>query len=143
MPTRVPNPLLCLTASATLREKPVTTTPIRQALTALIEAAGGIPSSLDPSSPMKASGDEDDEDASDITGMEEINLLEGLTLGKSLLRRIDNILRGMLRVLQDRPLPSRSRRSFYLPLGLEPLCANKHLLCPQQALHPRHLLDQL
>ena len=80
MPTKVPDPLLCLTASATLREKPVTETPVRKALAALIEAAGGLPSTVDSKLPGGATG-ENSEDDPDLTGLEEVNLFEGLTAG--------------------------------------------------------------
>ena len=78
MPTKVPDPLLCLTVSMTLREKPVLVTPPRQAIQALIEAAGGLASPIDAKSPGGAS---DGEDESDLTGFEEVNLLDGLITG--------------------------------------------------------------
>ncbi|KAF7797297.1 hypothetical protein EIP86_008492 [Pleurotus ostreatoroseus] len=67
--------------SATLREKPVPATPARQALVALAEAAEG------PKSPaaLKSSGDLADgkDNKYDLDGMEEVNLLDGLTIGPS------------------------------------------------------------
>ncbi len=80
MPTKVADPLLCLTVSATLREKPVLVTPSRQALVALIEATEGPKSPTNPKSPGDAMTN-GKEDVFDLHGMEEINLLEGLTIG--------------------------------------------------------------
>ncbi|CAL1706026.1 unnamed protein product [Somion occarium] len=79
MPTRVPDPLLCLTVSTTLREKPLAFTPPRKPLAALIEAAGGLPDEREPGTPLKVNGDDDDEGL-DVTGLEEVNLLEGLKI---------------------------------------------------------------
>ena len=80
MPTKVPDPLLSLTVSTTLREKPVNVTPPRKALETLIDAAGGLASPMDPNSPGGIG--EDDESKMDLTGMEEVNLFEGLTIGR-------------------------------------------------------------
>lgn len=81
MPTKVPDPLLCLTVSATLREKPLAFTAARRSLLSLIEAAGGLPEEREPGTPLtiKVNGD-DDEKKIDITGLDEVNLLEGLQL---------------------------------------------------------------
>lgn len=78
MATKVADPLLCLTVSTTLREKPVPITPPREVLTGLIEAAGGLPLPI-PGSP---SAEHEDGYAVDRTGFEEVNLLEGLTIGQ-------------------------------------------------------------
>lgn len=75
IPTSVPDPLLCLTVSVTLREKPVPVTLAREALAALIEACEDL-SLADPSTPLRLSGNEDDDV---LAGMEEVNLLEGLS----------------------------------------------------------------
>jgi hypothetical protein len=77
----VADPLLCLTISATLRDKPVATTQARKPLDDLINAAGGFPVV-----PINAR-DPSDSSASNITvkydinGLEEVNLLEGLAAG--------------------------------------------------------------
>lgn len=76
IPTKVADPLLCLTVSATLREKPVAVTPARQTLTALIEASGDL-SANDPTTPLVKSGRQDEEDV--LNGLEEVNLLDGLS----------------------------------------------------------------
>ena len=77
MATKVPDPLLCLTVSTTLREKPVPVTPARSVLQQLIDDVGGLPEPL-PGSP---GGEHEDGDGADRTGFEEVNLLEGLTIG--------------------------------------------------------------
>ncbi|PCH35941.1 hypothetical protein WOLCODRAFT_126429 [Wolfiporia cocos MD-104 SS10] len=81
MTTKFADPLLSLTVSTTLREKPLPITPPRRALAALIDAAGGI--ALDPTSPVRPNGPEDDsannaEDDDTLAGFVEVNLLEGL-----------------------------------------------------------------
>lgn len=81
MPTKVPDPLLCLTVSATLRDKPVPVTPPRQSLAAMIEAAGGLASPIDAKSPGGTL--ENGDGSEDLTGLEEVNLFEGLTIGLS------------------------------------------------------------
>ncbi|KIP06996.1 hypothetical protein PHLGIDRAFT_436056 [Phlebiopsis gigantea 11061_1 CR5-6] len=73
IPTKVADPLLCLTVSATLREKPVAVTPVRRTLTALIEAS----SPLSPDDPITTIKKQDEEDL--LNGLEEVNLLDGLT----------------------------------------------------------------
>ncbi|GBE80412.1 hypothetical protein SCP_0301270 [Sparassis crispa] len=87
MATKIPDPLLCLTVSATLREKPLAMTPSRHALAALIDTVGGLPNVLGQvMSPSKANGPdtegntEDDGDDVHLYGLEEINLLENLNL---------------------------------------------------------------
>ncbi|KAI0309582.1 TRAPP trafficking subunit Trs65-domain-containing protein [Amylostereum chailletii] len=74
---RIPyrDPLLCLTAYITLREKPVPMTPAREPLAALLAEAGGLPTSPTTS---KRKEDNDDEIYGRIAGLEEVNLLEGL-----------------------------------------------------------------
>ncbi|KAI0338227.1 hypothetical protein BDW22DRAFT_801140 [Trametopsis cervina] len=78
LPTKLSDPLLCLTVSTTLREKPVPVTAAREPLKALIQAAGEPSTPIDPSTPINQNPDDDD--AVDIAGLEEVNLLEGLTL---------------------------------------------------------------
>jgi len=78
------DPLLCLTVSITLREKPIPPSGPRQRLADLIAAAGNV--SLDPGSPLTpVRGSYNDEDATDdlARGLEEVNLLGGIASGGS------------------------------------------------------------
>ena len=90
MVTRVPDPLLCLTVSTTLREKPVAVTPPLKPLIALLEDAGGLPHFSDhASSSTKTNGADHDDDQDDDTdlrlvGLEEVNLFGGLCAGRYL-----------------------------------------------------------
>jgi hypothetical protein len=71
------DPLLCLTVSTTLREKPAPLAGPRQRLAELIDAAGGLPPDpLTPTTPIRNKDDEDE-----ISGLEEVNLLGGLSSG--------------------------------------------------------------
>ena len=88
MVTKVPDPLLCITISTTLRSKPLAMTAPRKALAALLDVAGGLKTSTDPASATKSNGAvEDDPAASDdediLLGLQEVNLLDGLAKGKS------------------------------------------------------------
>ncbi|KAI0074410.1 hypothetical protein K474DRAFT_1647966 [Panus rudis PR-1116 ss-1] len=77
MMIKVPDPLLCLTVSTTLREKPLAVTPPRRAIMALLEAAGEVPAKKEPVTPViKVNGEDDDESL----GLEEVNLFDGLAL---------------------------------------------------------------
>ncbi|THH31398.1 hypothetical protein EUX98_g2797 [Antrodiella citrinella] len=87
MTTTVQDPLLCLTVSSTLREKPLAITSARKPLQALLDAAGGLPTPVLASSPTRLNGEDDDEYKQiDITGLDEVNLLDGLTLGSAALK---------------------------------------------------------
>ncbi len=87
MVTKVADPLLCITVSTTLRNKPLPMTPPRATLATLIEAAGGLKSS-GLASPVKTNGAAMDQPPSDsdeddlLSGLQEVNLLEGLSAGK-------------------------------------------------------------
>ncbi|KAL4242383.1 hypothetical protein ABKN59_011869, partial [Abortiporus biennis] len=82
MSTMFSDPLLCLTVSTTLRDKPLSMAPARRRLGMLIEEAGGLPAAQEPTTPTKANGDdEEDDERRGFTGLEEVNLLEGLNLG--------------------------------------------------------------
>lgn len=89
MITKVPDPLLCITVSTTLRNKPLAVTPPRMTLAARIDAAGGLKREL-VTSPVKENGADhtapysDDEDL--ISGLQEVNLFEGLATGESYLQ---------------------------------------------------------
>ncbi|KAF8609484.1 hypothetical protein BDV93DRAFT_145712 [Ceratobasidium sp. AG-I] len=79
---RMQDPVLCLTVSATLRDKPMSATVQRQELIKLFKAAGGVykvvqakPNGSVP--PKDQDADEDDV----LYGLEEVNLLEGLIEG--------------------------------------------------------------
>ena len=71
------DPLLCLTASITVRERPVPMTPARAVLSAMLMEAGGIPESQ-PAAPMESSSDEIDKS---YHVLNEVNLLWGLSSG--------------------------------------------------------------
>ena len=77
------DPLLCLTVSTTLREKPIPLMGPRQPLADLIAVTGSV--SLDPASPLTPiRGPEDDDGvpADDLVrGLEEVNLLGGIASG--------------------------------------------------------------
>ncbi|KAH9856430.1 TRAPP trafficking subunit Trs65-domain-containing protein [Lenzites betulinus] len=86
MLTKVPDPLLCITVSTTLRHKPLAITPPRKSLAALIEATGGLksaglysPSEANGAASAQHSGDSDGEEF--LSGLQEVNLLEGLSAG--------------------------------------------------------------
>lgn len=76
------DPLLCLTASATLRDKALSLSQSTHPLVAYLTRTGMI-SHLDSGAATVGEEDEEDEETQD-TGFEEINLLEGLTLGASM-----------------------------------------------------------
>lgn len=82
MSLKVPDPLLCLTVSATLRERPLAVTNARKSLQALIDAAGGLPTPAHAGSPTRMNGEDDEYDRIDLTGLDEVNLLEGLAIGE-------------------------------------------------------------
>ena len=71
------DPLLCLTASITVRERPVSMTPARAVLAAMIKEAGGLPEPQ-PSAPEESFNDEIDKS---YHGLDEVNLLWGLSSG--------------------------------------------------------------
>ncbi|KAG8755865.1 hypothetical protein FRC12_010753, partial [Ceratobasidium sp. 428] len=77
------DPVLCLTASTTLRDKPMSETPQRKELIELFKSAGGVydvvKSKANGNVPPKDDKDVDVDDV--IYGLEEVNLLEGLTDG--------------------------------------------------------------
>ena len=71
------DPLLCLTASITVRERPVCATPARAVLAAMLKGAGGLPESQ-PSPPTQSFNDEIEKS---YHGLDEVNLLWGLSSG--------------------------------------------------------------
>ncbi|EJD55423.1 hypothetical protein AURDEDRAFT_118550 [Auricularia subglabra TFB-10046 SS5] len=72
------NPLLCLTVSSTIRDRPIAHTPQRQALFDLVTAHGGQLEENQPSPAVANFANADDDDLLD--DFEEVNLLEGLAL---------------------------------------------------------------
>ena len=84
MITKVSDPLLCITVSTTLRNKPLAVTPPRKTLAALMDASEGLKPEL-VTSPVKENGvnrdlaHSDDDDL--VSGLQEVNLLEGLATG--------------------------------------------------------------
>jgi hypothetical protein len=80
LPSR--EPLLCLTASITVREKPVPMTPARSVLAAMLLAAGGLPTS--PASASTEPFSSAQEYDKFYHGLDEVNLLEGLSAGTHL-----------------------------------------------------------
>ncbi|KAM5530360.1 hypothetical protein V8D89_015979 [Ganoderma adspersum] len=84
MITKVSDPLLCITVSTTLRNKPLAVTPPRKTLAALIDASEELKLEL-VTSPVKENGVDrhlshsDDDDI--VSGLQEVNLLEGLATG--------------------------------------------------------------
>lgn len=73
------DPLLCLTVSTTLREKPVPLTDPRRRLADLITATGDF--SLDPASPIPGPDDGRDPAGELASGLEEVNLLGTIASG--------------------------------------------------------------
>ena len=86
MITKVSDPLIAITVSTTLRNKQLAVKPPRKALAVLIEAAGGLKSANERvMSPIRSNGLNDGQHDSDgdeiLTGLQEVNLLEGLATG--------------------------------------------------------------
>jgi len=75
------DPLLCLTASATLREKPIPTNPAHPLTRFLSSLPGGRRASIDSISTKGEQQDAADEPLL-LEGLEEINLFDGLSTGK-------------------------------------------------------------
>ncbi|TFK31772.1 TRAPP trafficking subunit Trs65-domain-containing protein [Crucibulum laeve] len=83
-----PNPLLCLTVSATLREKPILTSSSKHPLARFFESIGDQ-SALAPDSPTSPVGAAEEDSQEDLLdGFEEVNLLEGLFAGMSFVLKI-------------------------------------------------------
>ncbi|KAI0743068.1 TRAPP trafficking subunit Trs65-domain-containing protein [Daedaleopsis nitida] len=87
MVTKTPDPLLSITVSTTLRNKPLAMTAPRKTLATMIDSVGGLKSTADVTSPVKSNGitegnDPSESDEDDIlSGLQEVNLLEGLAKG--------------------------------------------------------------
>ncbi|CAE7066777.1 unnamed protein product [Rhizoctonia solani] len=80
---RMQDPVLCLTVSATLRDKPMFSTPQREDLIESFKSAGGVYQVVKSKSKPNGSVPPKDQEAEDdvMYGLEEVNLLEGLTDG--------------------------------------------------------------
>ncbi|KAF8523143.1 hypothetical protein BU17DRAFT_86296 [Hysterangium stoloniferum] len=80
--TSVPEPVLSLTVSATLREKPLAITPDRRTLAAVLDVAGfAINSGIQPSAaPIDGQSASDNDE---LHGLQEVNILDGLSNGPS------------------------------------------------------------
>jgi hypothetical protein len=82
------DPVLCLTASTTLRDKPVIATPQRQELIELFKSTGGVYKVVQTKPNGNVPSKDEDVDEDDLVyGLEEVNLLEGLTEGTCFPRR--------------------------------------------------------
>lgn len=78
------DPLLCLTVSATLREKPLIPPSQKHPLARYFATVGDFSTLTVPPTPTSANGQAPDPEADDLLeGLEEINLLEGLHAGGS------------------------------------------------------------
>ncbi|KAH7888903.1 TRAPP trafficking subunit Trs65-domain-containing protein [Phlebopus sp. FC_14] len=73
------DPLLCLTASATLRDQSLSLSQTNHPLVVFLSEKGVIPSQDPDATPEPGVSDEGEED--DTTGLEEVNLLDGLSIG--------------------------------------------------------------
>ena len=114
MITKVPDPLLCITVSTTLRHKPLPVTAPRRTLAALIDAAGGLKSGNGLTSPARANGATEDhtfesDDDEVLSGLQEVNLLEGLASGESSVVWIAFDADGFLQVPPSMTLQGDSR----------------------------------
>ena len=78
----VPHPLLCLTVSATLRDKPITSASSKHPLAAFFAKLGSQSGLIEPDSPGPVNGDaQEDAPEAELNGFEEANLLQGLHAG--------------------------------------------------------------
>ena len=74
-------PLLCLTVSMTLREKPLPMNQLKHPLRILLAGQSSLPTEPSPSS-IKPPEHDITNQGEDSTGLKEINLLQGLFAGK-------------------------------------------------------------
>ncbi|KAJ3575662.1 hypothetical protein NP233_g946 [Leucocoprinus birnbaumii] len=77
------DPLLCLTISATLREKPVTTSSTQHPFIRFLKSFDGV---VIPESPTVVDKAPAHDDSDNLDGFEEVNLLEGLLAGPTFSR---------------------------------------------------------
>ncbi|OSX65862.1 hypothetical protein POSPLADRAFT_1131738 [Postia placenta MAD-698-R-SB12] len=115
MTTKSPDPLLSLTVSTTLRERPLPVTPARKPIALLMEEAGGPTDSLDPASPVKPNGSDGGPGSNDsddsLSGFVEVNLLEGLNADPTFASSSD----PPLNLPSTRLGPTTRRTAFSLP----------------------------
>ena len=79
---RMQDPVLCLTVSVTLRDKPMSATAQRQELIELFKASGGVYKVVQAKPNGSVPPKDQDTDEDDVLyGLEEVNLLEGLIEG--------------------------------------------------------------
>ncbi len=75
----MPHPLLCLTVSATLRDKPITSASSKHPLASFFAKLGNQSSLIEPDSLGPVNGDaREDAPEAELHGFEEANLLQGL-----------------------------------------------------------------
>ncbi|PFH51161.1 hypothetical protein AMATHDRAFT_80440 [Amanita thiersii Skay4041] len=78
----VSDPLLCLTVSATLRDKPITTASSKHPLAVFLEQVDNHSTLVEPDSPGLPNGNASNEFTNkELHGLEEVNLLQGLFAG--------------------------------------------------------------
>jgi len=76
------DPLLCLTVSPTLREKPLAVAHPKHPLAVFLAAHSALPDPSEPPSPTSSDHHNDIEEKIEINGLQEVNLLEGLAAGE-------------------------------------------------------------
>ena len=82
----MPDPLLCLTISATLRDKPIISASSKHPLASFFAKLGSQSSLIEPVSPGPANGDaQEDPSEAEPHRFEEVNLLQGLHAGMAVL----------------------------------------------------------
>jgi len=78
----VTDPLLCLTVAVTLREKPLALNQSKHPLAMFFASTGGVPAETAPPSPTSVNADLPEvPEEEELGGLEEVNLLEGLSAG--------------------------------------------------------------
>lgn len=78
----MPDPLLCLTISATLRNKPIISASSKHPLASFFAKLGSQSSLIEPISPGAVNGDaQEDPSEVELHRFEEVNLLQGLHAG--------------------------------------------------------------
>lgn len=121
------DPLLCLTASITVREKPVPMTPARSVLATMLLAAGGLPESpVSASTEPFTSAQEYDKF---YHGLDEVNLLEGLSAAPS----FSNALLPL--ALPSTRIGAKTRKQDFALLASPPHAAHPSSTTPTLATH--------
>ncbi|KAF8516344.1 TRAPP trafficking subunit Trs65-domain-containing protein [Gautieria morchelliformis] len=113
--TSVSEPILSLTISATLRDKPLTMTPGRKELASLVQATGGIPNMVD--KPAAVNGVSEPEIHHDeLHSLNEVNILDTLSHGPTF---VDS--RAIPLSFPSTRLSADLRRSAYSLPPIQPL----------------------